>query len=423
MLKSKFIVGLSVCLFVWSSYLNASACACDDDATALPVSGQEKLDLLRRLVEKNPGFNNYTPHQEIEELLKKDRAFLRTLPDDYRTNWREIYTELCDAVPPLTGPTIQNSLAYYYMQHFIWVHILASVSGEEARAAWQKVLIEFNDIGKCVRTSDLPTFSGILCLIGLPDGLKKSSSLIMPVLSKTGAIAITERNDSVGIVVGDRAFNVVLLGIGTNEKQNCDFGRNLTALSRHFSDFQFSAIGKYRCYLGVDKSDDHRDHHAIKNQVRSISNKDDLAKAELGLLVFHDSLAAIIRTSRPRNDIFFKEDIQFHLKHFVKSTFKEIKDSNIIKFQSYIYAAEEYLGIELPMALEEDLKNVTFLSEEIRVSVLASEEKLSTLKKYITLHKIVCEGLHPIADAFDAQILRSRDYRMKEMLIEIESDI
>lgn len=409
MRKSKFIIALSLSSLILSGYLSASAIGDDAGTSATSsssshlVSGEKRLDLLCQLIAENPDFNNYTPHRTIKELFDKDWEFLSSLPDDYRDNWKEIFPILRTAVKNFIDRSkAEMSLAEYYVVNFAWVKILATTSGSDARKAFFKFFDQHDSIKVNKKKPDdsYSQLDYVVRLLYCEKGLCQSSTLVMPVLSKTSFISADSLIDNIGMVVGDRAFTVAMLGVGTDEKQNFDQYRNDTAEGSHNHDCGHAERNCQLEYPGRDRSDEHRAYDKYKKEVLRNPDELELAKSKLAtLMLFRESLLSITQLKAP--GFLFATIRKYKQVDFMRNVRGNVSidgPESIEMFESHIELAES-LGIKIEMSSLESIAS----TEDRRPTKLIEEYDI--IRKYITFRRIMLEGLCLIAPAFDEHIL------------------
>lgn len=305
------------------------------------LTAKERFEIVRRYLECDQNLTMTKPWPKLyDDIYVKDLRFIRYSIIQEGRNNAEVLCGLLDILDDIVSKLYKANMTFADLNHigFMWVKVLSQASGAAGTNFFATDIAEYSHAleiyKKYSMVDNSPYTPSVRCI--------ESPGIIMPHVSKTGAVPLEILNEGFGFYVGGKAFSLDFLAVATMPKVSFDYLRGQTAFDSWYHDME---------HLGR-ASRLREDHKVFKLRIANIANLRlsikklpsclERSQAELAFfMLFHESQDSVYRIGNHIDEMIALYEMVLSQSIVVSAGFNSLE-----QYETYVKAASS-LGLSI----------------------------------------------------------------------------
>lgn len=201
------------------------------------LTAKERFEIVRGYLECDQSLTMTKTWPKLyDDIYVKDLRFIRySIIQEGRQN-AQVLCSLLDILDDIVSKLYKANMTFADLNHigFMWVKVLSQASGAAGTNFFATDIAEYSQAittyKKYNMVDNSPYTPSVRCI--------ESPGLVMPHVSKTGAVPLEILNEGFGFYVGGKAFSLDFLAVATAPKVSFDYLRGQTAFDSWYHDME-----------------------------------------------------------------------------------------------------------------------------------------------------------------------------------------
>lgn len=201
------------------------------------LTAKERFEIVRGYLECDQSLTMTKPWPKLyDDIYVKDLRFIRySIIQEGRKN-AQVLCGLLDILDDIVTKLYKANMTFADLNHigFMWVKVLSQASGAAGTNFFATDIAEYSHALETYKKYNMvdnsPYTPSVRCI--------ESPGIVIPHVSKTGAVPLEILNEGFGFFVGGKPFSLDFLAVATMPKVSFDYLRGQTAFDSWYHDIE-----------------------------------------------------------------------------------------------------------------------------------------------------------------------------------------